>query len=57
MNRLAAQQQEIEALKSQLKAKDAQIVSLEKLNSWYLEQLKLSDMILSLPGRIFQTGL
>lgn len=41
MNRLAAQQQEIEALKSQLKAKDAEIASLEKLNNWYLEQLKL----------------
>ena len=41
MNQLASQQQEIETLKSQLKAKDAQIASLEKLNGWYLEQLKL----------------
>ncbi|MEG0153143.1 MAG: transposase, partial [Cellulosilyticaceae bacterium] len=41
MNQLATQQQEIETLKSQLKAKDVQIASLEKLNGWYLEQLKL----------------
>lgn len=32
---------EIEALKSQLKSKDEKIKSLEKLNSWYIEQLKL----------------
>lgn len=41
MNQLIAQQKEIEALKSQLKAKDAQIAALEKLNNWYFEQLKL----------------
>ena len=32
---------EIEALKSQLKQKDEKIQSLEKLNDWYIEQLKL----------------
>lgn len=32
---------EIEALKSQLKEKDEKIKSLEKLNNWYVEQLKL----------------
>ncbi|MEG0712226.1 MAG: IS66 family transposase [Niameybacter sp.] len=41
MNQLTARQQEIETLKSQLKAKDVRIASLEKLNNWYLEQLKL----------------
>lgn len=32
---------ENETLKSQLKTKEEQIQSLEKLNSWYIEQLKL----------------
>ena len=32
---------ENEALKSQLKQKDEKIQSLEKLNDWYIEQLKL----------------
>ena len=41
VNELVAQRQEIEALKSQLKEKEMQIASLEKLNNWYLEQLKL----------------
>ena len=34
---------EIEALKSQLKQKDEKIQSLEKLNDWYIEQLKLKQ--------------
>ena len=32
---------EIEALKSKLKEKDEKIQSLEKVNNWYIEQLKL----------------
>ena len=32
---------EVEALKSKIKEKDEKIQSLEKMNSWYIEQLKL----------------
>ena len=32
---------EVEALKSKLKEKDEKIQSLEKINNWYIEQLKL----------------
>lgn len=41
MNLLQQKQAEIDALKSQLKKKDEEIVSLKKLNEWYIEQLKL----------------
>ena len=41
MNVLQQKQQEIETLKSQLKEKEEKILSLEKLNHWYIEQLKL----------------
>ena len=41
MNVLQQKQQEIEVLKSQLKEKEEKILSLEKLNHWYIEQLKL----------------
>lgn len=32
---------EVETLKSKLKEKDEKIQSLEKINNWYIEQLKL----------------
>lgn len=41
MNLLEQKQHEIEALKSQLKVQEEKIASLEKLNHWYIEQLKL----------------
>lgn len=41
MNLLEKLQAENEVLKSSLKEKDEKIISLEKLNSWYIEQLKL----------------
>lgn len=41
MNLLQQKQAEIDALKSQLKKRDEEIVSLKKLNEWYIEQLKL----------------
>ena len=41
MNLLEQKQLEIEALKSKLKAQEEKLASLEKLNQWYIEQLKL----------------
>lgn len=41
MNTIEELKAEIEALKSKLNEKDEKIQSLEKLNSWYIEQLKL----------------
>lgn len=41
MNLLEQKQLEIEALKSRLKEQEEKIASLEKLNIWYIEQLKL----------------
>ena len=41
VNLIEKLQVENEALKSKLKAKEQKIVSLEQLNNWYMEQLKL----------------
>ena len=41
MNLLEQLQAENTALKASLQRKDEKIVSLEKLNSWYIDQLKL----------------
>ena len=41
MNKILEQQREIEALKSKLEKQEQKIKSLEKLNTWYIEQLKL----------------
>ena len=41
VNIIERQQEEIEALKSQLRKKDEEIASLTKQNEWYIEQLKL----------------
>ena len=41
MNTIEELRAEVEALKSKLKEKDEKIQSLEKINNWYIEQLKL----------------
>ena len=41
MNLIEKLQAENEALKSKLKANEQKIASLEQLNNWYMEQLKL----------------
>ena len=41
MNTIEELRAEVEALKSKLKKKDEKIQSLEKINNWYIEQLKL----------------
>lgn len=41
MESTAELQAEIDSLKSRLKLQEEKIVSLEKLNDWYIEQLKL----------------
>ena len=45
MNQLQKLQSENEALKSKLKSQEEKITSLEKLNDWYIEQLKLRHKV------------